>query len=266
MSAGSQTFASDLLHGRRVLVTGASSGIGAAVAQALADVGAQVIASGRNAEKLNRIVDRLTDAVAIAAELDEAGAADALAEQALAIGPIHGLVNCAGFGEVKASRRFSEADIDRHFAVNVRAPMLLAIRIGEAMKARESGAIVNLSSVQGAIGTPHQMAYAATKGAVDAMTRALARELGPHGIRANAVAPGLVATEMWGKAMEDGAFMEAAAQSNSLRRWATPESIAELILFLLSDAAAFITGEVIIADGGFVHTGNLVPEAAFGRG
>ncbi len=258
-------FNETLLKGQSILVTGATSGIGAATAVALAAVGARVLASGRDRERLTALVERLGDAVALPGSLEDPGAADRLLDQALAAGDVHGLVNCAGFGEVKSSKRFTEADIDRHFAVNVRAPMLLAIGLGESMKARGKGAIVNLSSVQGAVGTPHQIAYASTKGAVDAMTRALARELGPHGVRVNAVAPGLVATEMWGKAIEDEGFMRAAAQSNALRSWATPAMIADTIIFLLSDAAAYVAGEVLLADGGFVHTGNLVPEAAFGR-
>ena len=258
-------FSPELLRERSVLVTGATSGIGAATAMTLASVGARVIASGRDETRLAALAERIPDCTTIAAVLDEQGAAETLAEQSLALGDVHALVNCAGFGQVKSSRRFKEAEIDRHFAVNVRAPMLLAIRLGEAMKARKQGAIVNLSSVQGSVGTPHQIAYAATKGAVDSMTRALARELGPHGIRVNAVAPGLVATEMWGAAIADPEFTAAAAQSNSLRRWATPEMIANVIAFLLSDAASFINGEVVIADGGFVHTGNLVPESAFGK-
>ena len=254
-----------MLAGRTVLVTGATSGIGAATATALAAFGARVIASGRDASRLAALADRLPGTTIIGASLEEPGAADRLADAALAIGAIDSLVNCAGFGDVKASRRFTEADIDRHVAVNVRAPMLLAIRLGEAMKARRAGAIVNLSSVQGLVGTPHQIAYATTKGAIDAMTRGLARELGPHGIRVNAVAPGLVATEMWGSSLDNPAFMEAAAQSNALRRWATPEMIADVILFLLSDAAAYVTGQVVVADGGFASTGNLVPETAFTR-
>lgn len=264
--SGHPTFNGHLLAGRTILVTGATSGIGAATARALTAVGARVLASGRDEARLAALVADLPGSIALPAALDEAGAADKLAREALEAGDVDGLVNCAGFGQVKASKRFTEAEVDRHFAVNVRAPMLLAIALGEAMKARRSGAIVNLSSVQGAVGTPHQIAYASTKGAVDAMTRALARELGPHGIRVNAVAPGLVATEMWGAATGDKAFMDAAAQGNALRLWATPQMIADTILFLLSDAAAFIAGEVIVADGGFVHTGNLVPETAFGRG
>lgn len=258
-------FKDDLLRGRTILVTGATSGIGAATAVALAGVGARIIATGRDVGKLSTLTGELPDAIAIPAALEEPGAAGRLAEQALAAGRVDGLVNCAGFGQVKSSKRFSEADIDLHFAVNVRAPMLLAIQIGESMKTSGGGSIVNLSSVQGSVGTPHQIAYASTKGAVDAMTRALARELGPHGVRVNAVAPGLVATEMWGAALDNTSFMAETAQSCALRQWATPEMIADVVTFLISDAAAYLTGEVIIADGGFVHTGNLVPETAFGR-
>lgn len=258
-------FSPDLLAGKTVLVTGATSGIGAATAVALGGVGAHVLTSGRDLGRLEALSARLPRATSLPATLDETGAAHRLADAALNLGPVDALVNCAGFGQVKSSRKFTEMEIDKHFAVNVRASMVLAIRLGEAMKTRKAGSIVNLSSVQGAIGTPHQVAYSASKGAVDAMTRALARELGPHGVRVNAVAPGLVATEMWGGALDDPAFVEAAAQNVALRRWATPEMIADVTLFLLSDAAAYVTGQVITVDGGFVHTGNLVPETAFDR-
>jgi NAD(P)-dependent dehydrogenase (short-subunit alcohol dehydrogenase family) len=253
------------MRGRSVLVTGATSGIGAATARRFADLGAHVLAAGRNAERLATLAETLPGVSAVAVDLSQPGEADRLAHEVLKQGDLDTLVNCAGFGTVQSSKRLSEAEIDRHFAVNVRASLLLAVRIGEAMKARGRGSIINLSSVQALVGTPHQVAYAATKGAVISMTRALARELGPHSVRVNAVAPGLVATEMWGSALDDAQFMESAARHSALRRWATPEMIADVVVFLASDASAYITGEVIVADGGFVHTGNLVAETAFGR-
>lgn len=258
-------FHPEMLSGQTVLVTGATSGIGRACAQALDQVGARVIVSGRDTERLEALRSSLRDAVAIPSALDATGAAGELVSAALSLGDIDGLVNCAGFGTLKRSIRFTEDEIDRHFAVNARAPLILAVHLAEAMKPRGRGAIVNVSSVQGLVGTPNQICYAATKGAIDAMTRALAREVGPHGVRVNAVAPGLVATEMWGAALEDQRLVEAAAAGTALRQWATPEMIADVVLYLLSDAAAYITGEVITADGGFVHTGDLVPESAFGR-
>ena len=259
--------ARDALQGKRILVTGASSGIGAATVKRLSLAGAMIIASGRDEKRLHEVVSESPSAVILPIDLGESGAALELIEQAVGlVDEIHGLVNSAGFGQVKRSTKFSEDDIDLHLAVNVRAAMLLAIHLGERFKSVPGSSIVNVSSIQGAVGTPHQIAYATSKGAIDAMTRALARELGPSGVRVNAVAPGLTATEMWGDALKSDEFLEGAAAGTALRRWAPPEMIADIICFLLSDAAAYITGEVITADGGFVHTGNLVPEKMFGRG
>lgn len=263
MTIGS--FAPDLFRGERILITGASSGIGWACAHLLGRLGADLVLSGRNTAKLEQVAEAYPGSVVLTCSLGESGAAADLADKALARGDLAGLVNCAGYGEVKSSRSFSEADIDEHFAVNVRAPMVLSIRIGEAMKRAGKGSIVNISSIQGLLGTPHQIAYTASKGAVNAMTRALARELGPFGVRVNAVAPGLVATEMWGGALESESFRQSAAAHTALRSWASPEMIADVVAFLLSPASAYITGEVLTVDGGLVHTGNIVPESAFGK-
>lgn len=259
-------FASDALKGRTILVTGASSGIGAAIVKRLAAAGAGIVASGRDAERLEQAIEGIDNASVVPADLEQTGAATQLIQDArAAVGTIHGLVNNAGFGIVKRSTRLTEADIDRQMAVNVRAAMMLAIQLGEELKAISGSAIVNLSSIQAAVGTPHQIAYATSKGAIDAMTRALASELGPAGVRVNAVAPGLTATEMWGKALESKDFLRETADTTALKSWAPPEMIADIVCFLLTDASAYITGEVITADGGFVHTGHLVPEKFFGR-
>lgn len=261
----SRVFAPDLFRDERFLVTGASSGIGWACAHLLGGLGAQLVLSGRNTAKLDQLSHAYPGSVVLACSLGDHGTAGRLAEEALAQGSLAGLVNCAGYGEVKSSRNFSEADIDAHFAVNVRAPMILSVKVGEDMKRAGKGSIVNISSIQGLLGTPHQIAYTASKGAVNAMTRALARELGPAGVRVNAVAPGLVATEMWGSALESETFRQSAAAHTALRRWASPEMIADVVAFLLSDASAYITGEVLTVDGGLVHTGNIVPESSFGK-
>lgn len=247
-------------------MTGASSGIGAAIVKRLALAGAGIVASGRSVERLEQVTEDIGDATIVPADLEQPGAALQLIEDVrAAAGAIHGLVNNAGFGIVKRSTKLTEEEIDRQMAVNVRAAMMLAIHLGEGLKSVPGSAIVNVSSIQAAVGTPHQIAYATSKGAIDAMTRALASELGPSGVRVNAVAPGLTATEMWGEALESADFLRATADTTALKSWAPPEMIADIVSFLLTDASAYITGEVITADGGFVHTGHLVPEKMFGR-
>jgi NAD(P)-dependent dehydrogenase (short-subunit alcohol dehydrogenase family) len=116
---------------------------------------------------------------------------------------------------------------------------------------------VNLSSVSGIVGTPRRAAYAASKGAVDAFTRSLAMELGPAGIRVNAVAPGVVDTALWARNKAIPGVVEQIVAQTPLRRWATPDDIAHVVVFLASDAARFVTGETISADGGMARTLDL---------
>ena len=119
------------------------------------------------------------------------------------------------------------------------------------------GSIVNLSSVSGIVGTPRRAAYAASKGAVDAFTRSLAMELGPAGIRVNAVAPGVVDTALWARNKAIPGVVEGIEAQTPLRRWANPDDIAPVVVFLASDAARFVTGETISADGGMARTLDL---------
>jgi NAD(P)-dependent dehydrogenase (short-subunit alcohol dehydrogenase family) len=147
--------------------------------------------------------------------------------------------------------------VDDLLAVNVRAPLLLVAAMAPSMIDRGSGSVVNVSSVSGLVGTPRRAAYAATKGAIDAMTRSLAVELGPHGIRVNSVAPGVVDTALWERNKSIPGVVEAIDALTPLRRWAQPEDVADVIVFLASDAARFVTGETISADGGMARTLDL---------
>jgi len=257
--------ADNLLRGRTALVTGASSGIGAASASALAAAGAALILSGRDEARLNALAERIPGASVLPADLDQTGAAGALVDAAEAIGPVDVLVNSAGFGLTKRSAALTDEDIDSMLVVNVRAALILAARLGEKMQGRGRGSIINLSSVVGSLGTPFQAGYAATKGAIDALTRSLAREFGPGGVRVNAIAPGLIATEMWGPRLDDETFKAQAVEHVTLRRWGRAEEIADAVVFLASDLSRYITGEVITIDGGLVHTGDLIPSRFFGR-
>jgi len=119
------------------------------------------------------------------------------------------------------------------------------------------GSIVNVSSVSGLVGTPNRAAYAATKGGLDAATRALAIELGPVGIRVNSVAPGVVDTELWARNKAISGVKEAIEALTPLRRWGTPDEVADVIVFLASDSARFVTGETVSVDGGMARTLDL---------
>jgi NAD(P)-dependent dehydrogenase (short-subunit alcohol dehydrogenase family) len=147
--------------------------------------------------------------------------------------------------------------IDVMLAVNVRAPLLLIAALVPSMAARGRGSIINLSSVSAVVGTPRRAAYAASKGALDAATRSLAIELGPRGIRVNAVAPGVVDTALWERNKEIPGVVEQITGQTPLRRWAQPDDIADVIVFLASDASRFVTGETISADGGMAKTFDL---------
>ena len=147
--------------------------------------------------------------------------------------------------------------VDDLLAVNVRASLLLIAALVPSMTAQGRGSIVNLSSVSALVGTPRRAAYAASKAALDAATRSLAIELGPSGIRVNAVAPGVVDTALWAKNKAVPGVVETIEAQTPLRRWAVPDDIADVIVFLASDASRFITGETIAVDGGMARTFDL---------
>ena len=189
------------LDGRTALVTGASRGIGAAIARALDGAGARVALAARDTEALAAVAAELrNEPVVLPVDLAHPEAPAELARRGLAaLGGVDVLVNNAALAAREPTRDLDAELIDRLHAVNVRAPLLLIAALLPSMEAAGRGSIVNLSSVSAVVGTPRRAAYAATKGALDAATRSLARELGPAGIRVNAVAPGVVDTDLWAK-------------------------------------------------------------------
>ncbi|MHB1874390.1 MAG: SDR family NAD(P)-dependent oxidoreductase [Streptosporangiaceae bacterium] len=248
-----------LLDGRTALVTGASRGIGAAAALALDRAGARVALVARDAAALAAVAAGLTrDPVLLPADL---GAAESPAEVArLAseqLGGVDVLVNNAAAAARLPTVETTAGLIDELLAVNVRAPLLLAAALAPAMMARGGGSIINVTSVSGLVGTPNRAAYAASKGALDAATRSLAIELGPSGIRVNAVAPGVVDTALWERNKAIPGVIESVQAQTPLRRWGRPDDIADVIVFLASDAARFVTGQTISVDGGMAHTLDL---------
>jgi NAD(P)-dependent dehydrogenase (short-subunit alcohol dehydrogenase family) len=247
------------LEGRTALVTGASRGIGAATAVSLDRAGARVALVGRVGTTLADVARALrNDPVVVTGDLREADAAPEIAKRALAeLGSVDVLVNNAAAAARLPTTETDAALIDELLAVNVRAPLLLIAALVPTMIANSRGSIINLSSVSGVVGTPNRAAYAASKGAIDAATRSLAIELGPHGIRVNAVAPGVVDTALWEQNKGVPGVVETIERQTPLRRWATGEDIADVIVFLASDAARFVTGETISADGGMARTLDL---------
>jgi NAD(P)-dependent dehydrogenase (short-subunit alcohol dehydrogenase family) len=251
----------DPLAGRTALVTGASRGIGAATARALDRAGARVALVSRDLDALTIVASELQhDPVILVADLANAQAATDVAARALSeMGHVDVLVNNAAVAARLATEDLKADLIDSLLAVNVRAPLLLISALIPSMQQRGAGSIINLSSISSLLGTPRRSAYAASKGALDAATRSLAMELGPLGIRVNAVAPGVVDTALWEKNKAVAGVVESVEALTPLRRWATPEDIADVIVFLASDSARFVTGETIAVDGGMARTIDLYP-------
>jgi NAD(P)-dependent dehydrogenase (short-subunit alcohol dehydrogenase family) len=250
------------LSGRRALVTGATSGIGRATALLLADCGATVFATGRDGVALAGVTrDARAGAAAIlgtAGDLtDDAFRAELVRMAVQRLGGLDVLVNAAGIIQSADWRATGLPDWDRMLGINLRCVFALSqLAIPALIESR--GAIVNLSSVAGPRAFPGVLAYCVSKAGLDQLTRCLALELAPHGVRVNAVNPGVVRTNLHRSggmpADRYSTFLEHSKTTHPLGRVGEPEEIAQLVAFLVSDAAGWITGETIAIDGGRAQT------------
>jgi NAD(P)-dependent dehydrogenase (short-subunit alcohol dehydrogenase family) len=235
------------LEGQRALVTGATSGIGRAVALHLARDGAQVLVHGRDAARGAQTVKEITapggKASFVAADLSDPADVHRLASD---VGEVDILINNAGIALFGPTAEFDVAGFDKMFASNVRAPFLLVAALAPGMAARGHGSIVSLSSMAGGVGLVGGAAYGATKASLEAMTRAWAAEYSASGVRVNAIAPGPVYTPT----PSGPEFIRALGETTPMHRASQPEEIAEVIAFLASPRASYITGTTIAADGG----------------
>ncbi|MBR7838743.1 SDR family oxidoreductase [Actinospica durhamensis] len=247
------------LTGKTALVTGATGGIGGETAKLLAAAGAQVVVTGRDSARGAALVKAITEQGG-AARFEAADLADPASLRALveAAGEVDILVNNAALfpmgptiapdtGDGRGG--FDTASFDAVFATNVRAPYQLVAAFAPGMVARGSGAIVNVSTMAARIGMAGLPVYSATKAALESLTRTWAAELSPSGVRVNTVAPGPTRTDMVLATMgEEGAGQVGA--TTLLGRLADPKEIAQVIVFLASDRAAYLTGATVAADGG----------------
>jgi NAD(P)-dependent dehydrogenase (short-subunit alcohol dehydrogenase family) len=268
------------LANKRLLVTGAGTGIGRQIALEFALQGADVVLhysheSAGAESALREILSMGRRATIVRADFNDVDAADKLAEAALGfLGQVDCLVNNAGITFNSPFLKIRGEQLDVLMNVNFRTPFLLTQRIAAEMIQHGGGTICNLSSIHGLQGAPEHSAYAATKGAIIASTRALAVELGHKGIRVNAIAPGWITVDSYFGAIPGFNLDKATEQARNsipLGRYGVPSDVAKLAAFLCSDDAGFITGQTFVIDGGTTTLMSLMSDfrsestARFGR-
>lgn len=249
MAAASPSFS---LSGKVAIVTGAASGIGAAIAEAFAARGARVALLDMNLEAASERARDLPGAVALACNVtDSASVAAAVAAAGKALGPIDILVNSAGIVDLAPAEDLSAGAWDRTIAVNLTGSFLMAQDVGRSMiAAGRGGRIINLASQAGSVAIDGHVAYCASKFGVIGVTKTLALEWGRHGITVNSISPTVVLTDLGRKAW-DGPKGEAMKALIPTGRFAEPHEIASAAVFLASDEAAMINGADLLVDGGY---------------
>jgi NAD(P)-dependent dehydrogenase (short-subunit alcohol dehydrogenase family) len=240
------------LEGKRALVTGGSTGIGFAIARALAEAGARVVLAARNKDRLENAVRQLSrDGYAAEALTVDVGDETSVEGAVAQAGTFDILVNNAGVHRPQPLLEIDAETFDRLFRVNVRGVFLVSRAVARSMvKAGAGGVIVNISSTLGSVGAAGRITYSATKHAVEGITKSMALDLAPHKIRVVAIAPTFTETEMTAAMLASPQFREGALKEVPIGRFGTPADIAGIVVFVASQAADMITGSTIFADGG----------------
>ena len=240
---------------KTVVVTGASKGIGRAVAKEFANNGYNVVIcynkSVSDAQQLLNEVSQTTRAIAVKVDVSNEDDVKNMVEiTKKTFGNIDVLVNCAGVSDTRLLIDSTKEDYDFVFDTNMRGTYNTCKLVGREMLSNQSGKIINISSIWGVLGGSCESVYSASKGAIIAFTKALAKELGPNGINVNAVAPGFIQTDMTKNVTEE--IRQEIMDNSALGRLGTPEDVAGVVSFLASEKSNFITGQVISVDGGWL--------------
>ena len=243
------------LQGKVALVTGSARGIGRAIAELLASRGARVVVNSTTEEGSRRVADALVaqgaEALAYGADVSNIEAAEGMVKDVIDRWQrIDVLVNNAGITRDTLLMRMKESDWDDVMNVNLKSAFHMTRLASRIMMRQKSGAIINVSSVVGLMGNPGQANYAASKAGLIGFTKSMARELGSRSITVNAVAPGFIETEMTASLPDE--VKQRMLANIPLGRFGHTEEIAEMVAFLSSDAARYITGQVLVVDGGLV--------------
>ncbi len=243
-------FPSFSLEGKVAIVTGASSGIGFSIAEAMSEAGAKVVLVGRDEERLRRCAERCREHRVVAVDLIEDDApARIVAETLSAFSAVDSIVHSAGIFWPKPLAEAPLEDFDMQWRVNVRAPY--ALTQAALPHLQRDSSVTFVSSIAGQVAFPNSAAYCATKGAIEQLTKALAVELSPMGVRVNAIAPGNIRTPMNEELLKSKEYEQMYLDGTPYGRVGSVEDIAPLAVFLASDAARYIHGESILVDGGW---------------
>ena len=244
------------LTGKVALVTGASKGLGSAIAVGLAQAGARLALCARSREGLagTRAAVEAAGGEARTFEMDvlsRASVRDAVAAAIAALGRIDVLVNNAGVNVRKPTLELAEEEWDRVVDTNLKGYFLVAQAVGAHMVARRSGKVINVSSIFGAVGMNNQLAYAASKGGVGQLTKVMAIEWAPHGVTVNAVGPTYFETPLVAALRNDPERFRFINERTPMGRWGQPEELVGTIVYLAAPASDFVTGQTVYVDGGW---------------